>query len=247
VPLENVALVVRPVFDDVTKVLAKKIAPVFMKVATDRLYTVWDLYDKDAVRETFEWSILVRDPLIVAGFSHGGPEIMQGDDGITAFLYTGNTITLKDRIVYLCGCEAGQRLAPAAVEIGARAVLAYDDVIYIAVDPETMEPAEGFKQVFAEKPARLFEGLTVHQVYQEVIAEYDKWIQYWESKGEGYPQILADAFRNNRDHFKLYGAGVSRIVASPWVLIGITNVITYVYIALYAILNVIRLYHYFKE
>ena len=246
-PNENNVLTIRPIYDDVTRVLAEKISPTFIKYARDRLYVIWDLLDAGATRESYEVNIIRRDPLIIAGFSHGLEDAIISDDGVRGFLDVGNTITTNNRIVYLCACLTGRQLAPACVDVGARAVLAYDDTLTIIVDSETLEPAEGFKEVLAEKPARIFDGLTVQQVYDEVIAEYNKWIEYWDNRPEEYAPIIADVLRHDRDHFKLYGNGTSRITLSHWMLIGITDILSITYVILYAIKNIIHLYKLFKR
>ena len=246
-PVENHVLTVRPVYDVTTQVLAEKISPIFLKYARDRLYAVYDLYDTDATRENYEINIMRRDPLIVAGFSHGLEDAIISDDETRGFLDVGNTITTNNRIVYLCACLTGKQLAPACVDVGARAVLAYDDTLTLVVDEKTLEPAEGFKEVLAEKPARIFDGLTVQQVYDEVIAEYNKWIEYWDNRPEEYAPIIADTLRHDRDHFKLYGSGISRISLSHWILVGTTDIFAITYVILYAIRNIIHLYKLFKR
>ena len=246
-PVENHVLTIRPVFDTTTRVLAEKISPIFLKYARDRLYAIFDLYDANATRENYELNIMQRDPLIVAGFSHGLEDAIMSDDGTRGFLDVGNTITVNNRIVYLCACLTGKQLAPACVDVGARAVLAYDDTLTLVVDSETLEPVKGFKEVLAEKPARIFDGLTVQQVYDEVIAEYDKWIEYWDNQPEDYAPIIADTLRHDRDHFKLYGNGTSRITLSHWMLVGLTDVFTVTYVILYAVRNIIHLYKLYKR
>ena len=246
-PVENHVLTVRPVYDETTKVLSEKISPVFLNYAHGRLYVVWDPLDADATRESYEVNIMRRDPLIVAGFSHGLEDAIISDDGTRGFLDVGNTITTNNRIVYLCACLTGRQLAPACVDVGARAVLAYDDTLTIVIENKTLEPAEGFKEVLAEKPARIFDGLTVQQVYDEVIAEYNKWIEYWDNRPEEYAPIIADVLRHDRDHFKLYGNGTSRITLSHWMLVGTTDIFAITYVILYAIRNIIHLYKKFKR
>ena len=246
-PVENHVLTIRPVFDTTTRVLAEKISPIFLKYARDRLYAIFDLYDANATRENYELNIMRRDPLIVAGFSHGLEDAIMSDDGTRGFLDVGNTVTVNNRIVYLCACLTGKQLAPACVDVGARAVLAYDDTLTLVVDSKTLEPVEGFKEVLAEKPARIFDGLTVQQVYDEVIAEYDKWIEYWDNQPEDYAPIIADTLRHDRDHFKLYGNGVSRITLSHWILVGTTEIFAITYVILYAVRNIIHLYKTFKR
>jgi len=246
-PNENNVLTIRPIYDDVTRVLAEKISPTFIKYARDRLYVIWDLLDADATRESYEVNIIRRDPLIIAGFSHGLEDAIISDDGVRGFLDVGNTITTNNRIVYLCACHTGKQLAQACVDVGAKAVLAYDDTLTIIVDSETLEPAKGFKEVLAEKPARIFDGLTVQQVYDEVISEYNKWIEYWDNQPDEYAPIIADVLRHDRDHFKLYGSGTSRITLSHWMLIGITDILSITYVILYAIKNIIHLYKLFKR
>jgi len=235
-PRENVCLTVRPLHDLTTQVLATKLAPHAIAYAKRRMYTVYDLYNAEAERVHYETNVPLRDPILIFTFSHGGDEAVIGDDGVTPFLDVHNTWTTNKRLIYHCACHTGKKLAPAEVDIGARAVLAFADTLTIVIDKETHEPVEGFKEVLVDKPCLLFDGVMVKDVHSETIKEYDRWIDYWDEKD---PHI-ADVLRHDRDNFKLYGTGESRIALSSWVLVGVTDIILIIYTILHFIRVIVR-------
>jgi len=233
---ENVILSVRPVHDLTTEVLADKLAKKAIDLAKARLYTVYDLYNFHANRPEYEVKVPIRDPKLLFCFSHGVEDGLIGDDGLTPYLDIHNNFTTIGRICYFCACHTGKKLAPASVEAGALACLAWDDTLTITIDARTREPLEGFRQVLVEKPCLLYEGYTVQATHAETIKEYEKWIEYWDERD---PHV-ADVLRHDRDHFKLYGTGESRITLSPWLLIGLTDVFAVTTIILIAVLGIVR-------
>jgi len=236
-PRENVCLTVRPLHDLTTEVLATKLAPHAIAYAKSRFYTVYDLYNGYANRVHYEASAPLRDPIVIFTFSHGGDEAVIGDDGVTPFLDVHNTWTTNKRLIYHCACHTGKKLAPAEVDIGARAVLAFADTLTIVIDKETHEPVEGFKEVLVDKPCLLFDGVMVKDVHSETIKEYDRWIDYWDEKDP----VIADTLRHDRDNFKLFGAGESRIRVSWYLILGHMEILTFINMALYAILSIVRM------
>jgi len=236
VPVENNVVIVRPKHDQATEIFSDKMAIDAVNLARQKLYNVSDLYDEKAIRDVFTGTIITQNPLIVFTFSHGNVDALISDDGTTPFLDKANTYLTNNRIFYSFGCKVGQELAPAAIDIGCRAYLTWDEVAIVTVWADTLEPLEGFKEVLVYKPVRLLDGLTVQQVHNETMQEYEKWIAYWDERDPA----VADTLRWDRDHFKLYGTGESRVTLSTAILMGVTDIILVTFVILWTILNIVR-------
>jgi len=235
-PVENNVVVVRPKHDKATEIFSEKLVPDLIDYARKRLYTVYDLYDNLATRDSFTGNIITRNPLLVYTFSHGDIDAVISDDGTTPFLDLANTYLTNNRIFYSFGCKIGQKLAPSAIDIGCRAYLTFDEIAIVTVWSDTLEPLQGFREVLVLKPARLLDGLTVQETYNETIEEYEKWIAYWDEKDPA----VADTLRWNRDHFKLYGTGESKVTLSSYLLMGITDILIISFVVIWVVAQLIR-------
>ena len=233
---ENNVVFIRPAFDLVTEILNTKISPEVVQYASKRLYMVDDLYGERANKTELLSVFIRRIPIMVFAYSHGdeysviGPEV-----GQTVF-DVGTAIWFNQKIVVINACLTGVRLAPALIDNGARAVLAYDDELILRVWSKNLEPLKGFKECL-NKPKILFDGASVNEAHQQTLAEYEKWIEYWDE----IDPTTADILRHNRDHFKLYGNGESRIALSTWLFMGMTDIFAITWVVLATILKIVRL------
>jgi len=232
---ENETLFIRPVFDKVTEVLNDKIVPDIVDYARRKAYMIIDLYGEKANKSELLSMLLRYQPMIVFAGSHGLQEEVIGPEAGVTVIDIGNTVWFYRRIVIINACLTGRKLAPALVDAGANAVLAYDDELVIRVYADTYEPVEGFKECLT-KAKVLYDGVTVKEAHEKTIEEYNKWIDYWEERDP----VTADVLRHDRDHFKLYGTGESRIALSINLFIGLTDVFTLVSVILWSILQVVR-------
>jgi len=233
---DNDTTIIRPNFDIVTMILSQKIAPEVIEYAHKRLYSIKDLYGEKANKTELLGDFITRIPVIVWAFSHGVEDAVIGSEIGQNVIDLANTVWFNNKIVFISACLTGKQLAPALIDSGARAVLAFDDELVMRVMPDTYEPLEGFKECITA-PKIIYDGATVKQCYDKAIEEYNKWIDYWDEKDPA----TADVLRHDRDCFKLYGNGESRIALSTYLFMGLTDIFAIAWIILYSILNIVRI------
>jgi hypothetical protein len=141
---------------------------------------------------------------------------------------------MNNKIVYLYACHCGKELAQALIDNGAKAVFAFNDIVYLILD-ESNNPVEGYRETCLLVPKLLAEGYKVKDCYQTALDEYEKWIRFHEEKGN---TLVADLFRWNRDHFILKGAGESTLGLSAYLFIGLTDVLMMANVLIWGIGNI---------
>ena len=233
---QNDVTIVRTDFDLVTNILANKIAPEVIVYAHKRLYSIVDLYKERANKTELLGNFIYKVPATVWLFSHGTEDEVIGPDVGSTVADLGNTVWFNGKMVSIVACLTGRKLATAMVHAGARAVFAYNDTLEMRVWPETYEPLMGFKECIT-KPKLMFDGLKASEVYKATVEEYEKWIAYWDERDP----ITADVLRHDRDAFALYGTGESKITASAYILIGLTDIFAVTWIFSFFLLQVLRL------
>jgi len=238
-PNESNVLVARTDYDDATHVLHEQVAPEFINYAINKMYRLIDC-DKPS-RYDLESAIYRFDPAVCFLLSHGVKDAVISQDRTIDLLGKDNAMWMNGRFVYNVACLTGVELAPALIINGARAVYAFTDVLTIMVD-ENLQIVEGFKECLT-KPKHLLDGYSCQEVYNMTLAEYEKWINYWDEKDP----TVADVLRHDRDNFKLFGTGESRITLSFLLLTGHMELILLAYAVLYSIYNIIRLYRWWTR
>jgi hypothetical protein len=216
-------------------ILSTKVMPDVIDYATKRLYLVEDLYKDRANKTELLGNFLRRYPVIVWFASHGAEDAVIGPDEGQTVADLANTVWFNGKIVVINACLTGRKLAPAMVDSGARAVFAFTDLLTIRVDAETYEPLDGFKECFT-KPKVLYDGVKAKDAYDLTIAEYNKWIEHWDREDP----TTADVLRADRDAFMMFGTGESKIAASTYLFMGLTDVFILAYIVLWGILHSLR-------
>jgi hypothetical protein len=216
-------------------ILSTKIMPDVIDYARKRMYLVEDLYMDRANKTELLGNFLRRYPVIVWLASHGAEDAVIGPEEGQTVADLANTIWFNGKIVVINACLTGRKLAPAMVDSGARAVFAFIDLLTIRVDAETYEPLDGFKECFT-KPKVLYDGVKAKDAYDATIAEYNKWIEYWDREDP----TTADVLRADRDAFIMFGTGESKIAISTYLFMGLTDVFIIAYIVLWGILQSLR-------
>lgn len=229
----NDIVLIRTTFDEPTRILNTQVTPHLVTYLKSRFYNAVDLYEDKAYKEQLLYACIWYLPALVCGFSHGTSVSLLAQDGTPA-LDLGTAIWMNNKIVYLYACHCGKELAQALVDNGARAVLAFDDVVYLILDRQG-RVVEGYSECCLTPVKLLAEGLSVGDCYSRTIEEYDKWIKYYDEKGEG---LIADLFIWNRDHLKLVGNGESRIGLSLYLFVGITDLLVFANILIWGIGNI---------
>jgi len=227
---DNDVVLLRTVVDEATQALNEKITPQLLTYLRSRFYNAIDLYKDKAYKENLLYACIQYIPSMFFGFSHGTEVSLLAQDGTPA-LDLGTTVWMNNKIVYLYACKCGKELAQALVDSGAKAVLAYDDLLYIVIY-EDGRIADGFPQTCLLPAQMLAEGYSVKQAYEKTKEEYDKWISVLEEQGD---TLAADLLRWNRDHFVLKGTGESKLSLSYYLFMGMTDVFTMANILIWGI------------
>jgi len=132
------------------------------------------------------WETLAQeDPIFVCGFGHGNNCIYTGDTETAIFTCQECNI-LKGRVVYLLSCLTANGLGPKMIEEGAIAYAGYkvswtwmsNDM---NADPYLDWYAEAFYRSANELPIALIRGEAVAQARESCIAEYNRWLNIWET------------------------------------------------------------------
>jgi len=233
---ENDTTIVRTNFDLVTEVLSTKIAPEVIEYARKRLYAVYDLYKEKANKTELLGNFITKVPVVVWGFSHGSEDALIGPEIGENVFDLANAVWFNNKIVSIVACHTGRKLAPAMVDAGARAVFAYSDELRLRITGDTYEPLEGFKECISA-PKYIYDGLKAKDVYDAVIAEYNKWIDYWDEKDP----VTADVLRHDRDCFVLVGSGESKITLSTYLFMGLTDIFAITWVVARTLLEIVRL------
>jgi len=163
---------------------------------------VLTMLEKDsATRSNLESALTSKNPSIVWLDSHGNEVCLAETETTCAVDLTSDLSKLfSGRIVYINACLCGKKLAPAMVSAGARAVLAYTDDVVVVIDPSTRRMIRPFEETILH-PKRLYDYISVGQVYDETIKKFNEWIdclKVWDPS-------VRDALLHDRDCFKLFG------------------------------------------
>jgi hypothetical protein len=229
----NDVVLIRTTLDEPTRILNTQVTPELITYLKSRFYNAIDLYEEKAYKEQLLYACIQYIPAMVLGFSHGTAVSLLAQDATPA-LDIGTALWMNNKIVYLYACHCGKELAQALIDNGAKAVFAFNDIVYLILD-ESNNPVEGYRETCLLVPKLLAEGYKVKDCYQTALDEYEKWIRFHEEKGN---TLVADLFRWNRDHFILKGAGESTLGLSAYLFIGLTDVLMMANVLIWGIGNI---------
>lgn len=170
-----------------------------------------ELQKEDAVKENV-WSILASiDPVFVNGFGHGNDGIYTGDTTQAIFTSADCSI-LNSRIVYLLSCLTANELGPAIIDAGGIAYGGYNIswtwmATSLLVDPYTDWYAEGFYRSSNMFPIALIQGEVMEEARDKCIAEYNRWINIWETEraSDQYAAAAIQWLIHDRDGLTVLG------------------------------------------
>lgn len=143
--------------------------------------------EKEQAEKIPVWETLATEnPIFVNGFGHGNNDIYTGDSE-TAIFTSAQCDILAGRVVYLLSCLTANSLGPAIINAGGIAYAGFDIawtwmVSSVEVDPYTDWYAEGFYRGSNEFPIALIQAETVAHARDRSIAEYNRWINIWETE-----------------------------------------------------------------
>ncbi len=150
-----------------------------------------ELQSYDAVKGPVWDTLEASDPIFVNGFGHGNIDIYTGDDTQAIFRDTECGI-LAGRVVYLLSCLTAVELGPAAIDAGGKTYIGFNIswtwmAQNITADPYDDWYAECFYRSSNECPIALIQGDIVSEAKDRSIAEYNRWIEIWETERSGDP------------------------------------------------------------
>jgi len=142
------------------------------------------------------WDTLASmDPIFVNGFGHGSPNVYTGDSELPIFTSQECDI-LANRVVYLLSCLTAIELGPAIIKAGGMAYGGYNIAWTwlsedVNADPYDLYAAEGFYRSSNEFPIALLQGADVGMAEERCLAEYNRWINIWETERSGHESAAA--------------------------------------------------------
>lgn len=177
--------------------------------------------EKEQAEKAPVWETLaVRDPIFVNGFGHGNNDIYTGDSE-TAIFTSSECGILAGRVVYLLSCLTANGLGPAIINAGGIAYGGFNIswtwmADNIQVDPYTDWYAEGFYRSSNEFPIAIMQAETVAHARDRSIAEYDHWINIWETErsDDMYAASTIEWLIHDRDGLVVLG-DLDEIVTHP--------------------------------
>lgn len=207
-------------YDLTTTILSNQVMKPMVEYAGDRLLSVVDFEGDNATRSNFYDAVFKYNPEFVFIGSHGESDRIASQEAGFDILSLTNAQLMNNRIGYFVACKSGQELAPACVDNGAKCVFAFDDDLTLMAYSEEQgyKLCEGFVECLT-KPMLLFDGFKAQDVYNLTKEEYERWISFWDER----EPFIADVLRHDRDAFKLYGSGGSRLTFSWWLIVGLTD------------------------
>jgi hypothetical protein len=168
------------------------------------------------------WEILESsNPIFVNGVGHGSTTIYTGDDEHNYVFSIQECSILAGRVIYLNSCYTAVELGPESVSQGAIAYAGYkvawawfsDD---LDADPYDVYHAEPFWRSSNEFPISLIRGYSVEESEQKCIAEYDRWIEIYETERVSDP-IAAEVIKfliSDRDGLTVFGDKTATVAST---------------------------------
>lgn len=178
------ALFTRPDFDIATKYLAEY-AKLLTDYALTKGYDVTDLHDVDATKTNLEFEI--GDTDLFLGFGHGAADRLTGQDLEIILQSHVNSSLLSGKKCFLGACLAGVDLGPIMVSETCPEFYGYKEDFTFLFHPDYYAAGRYLEDPYA-KPFfdslittgyRLLDGATPDRIYDDQIARYHYWWDYW--------------------------------------------------------------------
>lgn len=219
-PVMNTMLAVRPSEDQgmgVNRYGFYWVVPILRQAQRNGL-TVIDLNAEQAIAETFFPHLNYYDPLFVFGFGHGNETSYTGQNLDEILHACQNDETLAGRVVYLLSCHTATILGQSMVNKGVLTYIGYDEdfqFVWFAnhnyINPLIDSFARGFFESALEIPRSLINGSTTGQAYNNSIAMWNKWIDYWSRQNTPEAPFILEVLLWDRDNQVLFGSTTEKI------------------------------------
>ena len=209
-PKDNTFLFVSTNFDNATEATDRALRRLYDEYQDKKLmaYGIFPCW-----RDTLEDFINQYDQKTIYIASHGNEYTITAQDG-SPMLDESNIEIMSGRCLYVWSCSTGKVLIPKAIEKKCLVAIAYDTDVsaFIHQNPDgTWDLDEDSYDVFSKPIKTLSEaGKTFKDAYDETIARYDYWINYYKDQ----PAIKA-VFEENKAGLKLYGDGSQVALLTP--------------------------------
>jgi hypothetical protein len=143
---------------------------------------------------------------VVICYGHGFPSCLLGQNWEESVINLEDVTLLKNKTVYVMACWTAQQLGQETDKI-ARCYLGYDQEVIAWLNPPYSEQiGECVNKGILELLNTV--DCTFEQARQQIMAEYDRWIDYL-THGEGATETervgFAADLRHNRDALRLLG------------------------------------------
>jgi hypothetical protein len=160
-------------------------------------WQVIDLAEEKAVALQVESVLQNTKSEVVIFYGHGFPSCMMAQNREEAVINLDNIMLLKDKKVYVMACWTTQKLGKEAEKI-AHCYLGYDKEVFVWRDDFNC-----FGKCANQGIVEMLKNsmCTFEQAEQQIIAEYNYWIDHFYDKNFA----LAADLRHNRDALRLLG------------------------------------------
>lgn len=183
--------------------------------------TDMEVHDKtgdDAIIANIERQLREVDPIFFFHASHGGKNLLTGQDGDILICCRGESLCrdpnydiLSDRVVYTLSCSSANELGPAVIQADGISYIGYEDDLTICL-VERKDADAAFKDIWASGAKELLDGKTTGEAYDKIKQRYQVWIEYWELRPRDWlSPPMRDMLKWNLRNLKLLGRKDARI------------------------------------
>jgi hypothetical protein len=172
-------------------------------------WQVIDLAADDAIASQVELALQNVSNEVVIFYGHGFPSCMISQNVEEAIINLNNMTVLKNKKVYVMACWTIQKLGEDAKNI-VHCYLGYNKEVKVWFDPLYSNPlGECVNKGILEMLN--IPDYTFEQARQQIVAEYNRWIDYFVDKEELNSSRFAAVLRHNRDALRLLGNTECRV------------------------------------
>jgi hypothetical protein len=169
-------------------------------------------------REMLEKAFSDYDPIFYCQFGHGEEYSIpatnySAEPASPPLLGTDNPAQLSGRVAYAFACLTAKGLGPYALRLGGcKTYVGWTEVVYLVMyeyEPGRGRVADGNFETMTKFPKAFIDGKTAKEAFNDMLEEFDKWIQYWRGKD---PNCYSQ-FAWNKQYATFLGEETERIIS----------------------------------
>ena len=194
-------------------------------------YNVTDLETDTSRLIPFQQSMQNDDPAIFFGGGHGDAPVFTGQDtedilwipnGLPGHSHSDSNVGIvQDRIVYLLSCVTGAGLGPAiGVQDNTFFIGYQDDFIWAGFSPGDLY-SQGFMEASNAICAKILQGGTVIEAYNEGGRVFDEWIDYWQQSADPIASQVIGWMIHDRDVMVATGITPKQLATPVFPIVGV--------------------------